>query len=124
MDWKKHVSFQCNNFKNFFLKYFDFFLSSIAVPDFNGKLLDKTMVLQYNFRSMVAAEVRNKEMLCKPPLQTPNRMFQMAIASATATAATMPKAAETVAKTAKTPTTTPTIAAPHDFLKGDFFSYC
>lgn len=119
------------------------YFSSIVVPDFKGETLDKSMVLRYNFRSMVMAEVRQKEMLCNSlksnhngrptptptSLHTSNRLFQKAVASATASTATTPTSDETVAKTApppsapSTPTKTAPFSTPHDILKGDFFSW-
>lgn len=115
-------------------------LHSIVVPDFDGETLEASMVLQYNFRSMVAAMVRTKELLWKrvqlklklndrptaATQQTENPMpvVQPAVASARSlTTATTPTTPETVAQTATTPTvpvTSPTVT-PHDFLKGDYF---
>lgn len=115
-----------------------FFFNLIAVPDFKGESLEASMVLQYNFRSLVAAEVRNKKMLCDTPknkydgrpklspLDTAKEipMLQTIIASGTATTDTTAVDKTDAALTTTTPTNptaTSPIATPQNFLKGDFF---
>lgn len=84
---------------------FKFVLST--VPDFDGQSVTKSIVMRYNFRSMVINMVRDKETLFKSKKITSNDIDANANVVCNSQTSTLKEQ------------TAEASATPHDFLKGD-----
>lgn len=90
------------------------FFSNFTVPDFDGKILNKSVVLHYNFRSMVTWEVREKELLLAST--------QKSISNKKDTNGNEVWHSPLQPHPAKQQSSMPS-AAPHDFLIGNFINF-
>lgn len=87
------------------------YVFEFAVPDFDGEVLNKKTVLKYNFQSLVAWEVHDKERLLKSWLEPISNNNNKYTNGHDVKHSPLPQ-----------PSSVPS-AAPHDFLIGNFIIF-